>query len=350
MSSTSPDSSTPTDPISDIEEAVTIEGVAAGKKKSKARSTAIFIFGLVLLCGAGYFVYRSTNGLEGVWDSVKSAPWWMILLIVISPMGNHLSVSMCLHSLQSRHGKIGVGEMFVLIGSAWMFNYLPMRAGLVGRIGYHKSINRIRIRDSLESSVWSGVLAGISNIILLGMAMVMTMIGEQWAISLLAVPVACFFVFALFMPTRNTTLLMRALAYRQIDVIVWLGRYWLAFEVLGLEMNIGDIAVVSAVSQLASLMPLTGSGVGFREWAVGLMASAGGHAMGTAMAGDIINRAAETLIVVPVGLVCTAVIARWWKQRGGERSLAELSKDETRADSDDEDQSRHPREQDPSVG
>lgn len=356
----SPDSSPPTEPISDIEEAVSIEGVVASKKKSKARSTVIFIFGLLLLSGAAYFVYKSTNGLEGVWDSVKSAPWWMIVLIIISPMGNHLSVSMCLHSLQSRHGKIRVGEMFVLIGSAWMFNYLPMRAGLIGRIGYHKSINKIRIRDSLESSIWSGVLAGISNVILLGVAMVMTMIGEKWAITLLAVPVACFFVFALFMPTRNTTLLMRALAYRQIDVIVWLGRYWLAFEVLGLDMNIGDIAVVSAVSQLASLMPLTGSGVGFREWAVGLMASAGGHAMGTAMAGDIINRAAETMIVVPVGLVCTAVVARWWKQRGGEESsegpaedrLAEdrLTEDDPRPDTNDEDQSGHARKQDPSVG
>lgn len=324
--------------------------VLGAPKKSKTRSAIMFVVGLTLLVGAGYFVYQSTDGLEGVWESISSAPWWMIALIIISPMGNHLSVSMCLHALQSRHGKVGIFEMFILIGSAWMFNYLPMRAGLLGRIGYHKSINKIRIRDSLESSIWSGVLAGISNIILLGVAMLMTWIDASWSILLLAVPVFVIFVLSVFMPTRKTTLLMRALAYRQIDVIVWLGRYWLAFEVLGLEMNIGDIAIISAVSQLASLMPLTGSGVGFREWAVGLMASAGGHAMGTAMAGDIINRAAETLIVVPVGLVCTAVVAKWWKERGGEKSVAELSEEETRADADDQNQSRHAGEQDPSVG
>lgn len=309
----------------------------------------MFVVGIALLVGAGYFVYESTDGLEGVWDSVSSAPWWMIALIIASPMGNHLSVSMCLHALQSRHGKIGVVEMFVLIGSAWMFNYLPMRAGLLGRIGYHKAINKIRIRDSLESSIWSGVLAGISNVILLGVAMVMSWIGESWALVLPAVPVALIFVLSGFMPTRKTRLLVRALAYRQIDVIVWLGRYWLAFEVLGLEMSIGDLAVISAVSQLASLMPLTGSGVGFREWAVGLMASAGGHAMGTAMAGDIINRAAETLIVVPVGLVCTVIVAKWWKQRGGEHSVAELAEDEARRNAEHKDQSRHSSEQDPAV-
>ncbi len=345
------DSLPPADASPPVGSEVLMDGEVLGApKKSKTRSAIMFVVGLALLVGGGYFVYQSTDGLEGVWDSVRTAPWWMIALIIISPMGNHLSVSMCLHALQSRHGKVGIFEMFILIGSAWMFNYLPMRAGLLGRIGYHKSINKIRIRDSLESSIWSGVLAGISNIILLGVAMLMTWIDASWSILLLAAPVLLIFVLSVFMPTRKTTLLMRALAYRQIDVIVWLGRYWLIFEILGPEMDIGYIAIISAASQIASLMPLTGSGVGFREWAVGLTASVGGHAMETAMTGDIINRAAETLIVVPVGLVCTAVVAKWWKERGGEKSVAELSEDETRADADDQNQSRHAGEQDPSVG
>lgn len=303
------------------------------------------ILGLLLLCGAGYFVYSATDGLEGVWDSLISAPWWMIALILVGPMGNHLSVSMCLHALQSRHGKVGVREMFVLIGSAWLLNYLPMRAGLIGRIGYHKSINKIRLRDSLESSIWSGVLAGVANLVLLVVAMVMTRIESGWSILLPIIPVVVMFFVSTLMPGKRSTLIMRALAYRQIDVIVWLGRYWLAFEVLGLEMTIGDIAVVSAVSQLASLMPLTGSGLGFREWAVGLMATAGGHAMGTAMAGDLINRAAETLVVVPVGLVCTAIVARHWT-----RHADQSAQDHACPDPAQQDEAGDPSEQDPSKG
>lgn len=280
----------------------------------------------------------------------------MIALILMSPMGNHLSVSMCLHALQSRHGKVGVREMFVLVGSAWLFNYLPMRAGLFGRIGYHKAINNIRLRDSIESSIWSGVLAGISNVVLVSVAFLMVEISGGWSIAMPVVPVIVIFVASTLMSGRKARLMMRALAYRQIDVIVWLGRYWLAFEVLGLDMSISDIAIISAVSQLASLMPLTGSGIGFREWGVGLTASVGGHAMATAIAGDLINRAAETAMVLPVGLVCTAIVARHWKKMNREVSVVAaseavaLSEGDSGAGSEHEDQAGDTGEQDPAVG
>jgi uncharacterized membrane protein YbhN (UPF0104 family) len=320
----------------------------ASGSKSRVRSIVTFSISMLLLVGAAYFVYKGTNGLEGVWDSIRAAPWWMIVLIVIGPMGNHLSVSMCLQALQSRHGKVGVREMFVLVGSAWLFNYLPMRPGLIGRIGYHKSINKIRLRDSLESSIWSGVLAGIANCVILLLAIVMVRVPAIWSIVLPFVPVVLMFACSPMMPGRKSRLLMKALAFRQIDVIVWLGRYWLAFQVLGMDIGIGDIAIISAVSQLASLMPLTGSGIGFREWGVGLTASASGHTMSTAIAADLINRAAETLIVVPVGLVCTAMVARHWK---GKRDLSQLdlSEDDACSDSDQEDTSGDSAQQNPAV-
>ncbi|MDF1869816.1 MAG: hypothetical protein P1U30_05450 [Phycisphaerales bacterium] len=319
---------------------------------SKARSAAMFVLSMVLLVGAGYFVYTATDGLEGVWDSVRTAPWWMIALIILGPMGNHISVALCLQALQSRHGKVGIIEMYVLVGSAWLFNYMPMRPGLIGRIGYHKSINNIRLRDSLESSVWSGILAGIANGLMLPIAFLMMMVPQGWSLLLPFVPVVVAILLSMVLAGRRKKLIILALAYRQLDVIVWLGRYWLAFEVLGLDVSIGDIAVISAVSQLASLMPLTGSGIGFREWAVGLMASAGGHAMGTAMAGDLINRAAETFVVVPVGLVCTALVARHWKGiRDGRIVLeTELAEGDSRTDSKDKDESRDSREQDQPIG
>jgi len=319
---------------------------------SKARSAAMFVLSMVLLVGAGYFVYTATDGLEGVWDSVRTAPWWMIALIILGPMGNHISVALCLQALQSRHGKVGIIEMYVLVGSAWLFNYMPMRPGLIGRIGYHKSINNIRLRDSLESSVWSGILAGIANGLMLPIAFLMMMVPQGWSLLLPFVPVVVAILLSMVLTGRRKKLIILALAYRQLDVIVWLGRYWLAFEVLGLDVSIGDIAVISAVSQLASLMPLTGSGIGFREWAVGLMASAGGHAMGTAMAGDLINRAAETFVVVPVGLVCTALVARHWKGIRDARIVleTELAEDDSRTDSKDEDESRDSREEDQPIG
>lgn len=328
----------------------------ARRPKSRSRSIVMFIISMLLLGGAGYFVYSATDGLDGVWESVRSSPWWMIVLIVIGPMGNHVSVALCLQSLQSRHGRVGIVEMYVLVGSAWLFNYMPMRPGLIGRIGYHKAVNKIRMRDSLESSIWSGILAGIANCVMVVVALVMMRFSEYgWSIALPLVPVLMMFAACPMMPTRRSRLIMRALAYRQIDVIVWLGRYWLAFTVLGLEMGVADIAIISAVSQLASLMPLTGSGIGFREWGVGLTASAGGHAMSTAIASDLINRAAETLVVVPVGLICTGLVARHWKKTNDakcvDRGAADqLAKEDAGADAQDEDESGNASEQEPAIG
>ncbi|MFK7758984.1 MAG: hypothetical protein AB8C13_03435 [Phycisphaerales bacterium] len=284
------------------------------RPKSKTRSILITVVSILLLAGAGYFVFSGSGGMMDEWESVRSSPWWMIVLVILGPLGNHLSVAMCLRALLNRFGNIGKREMIVLVGSAWLFNYLPMRPGLIGRMGYHKSVNKIRLRDSFQCSVWSGVLAGVSNGIMLIVAILMTLIGSRWSILMPALPVVGMFVIAGVMQDQSRRLMFQALAFRLIDVIVWLGRYWLAFRVLGLEMDIADIAIISAVSQLASLMPLTGSGLGFREWGVGLTASAGGYAMKTAIAGDLINRAAETLIVFPVGLVCTGIIARHFKR------------------------------------
>ena len=348
------------------------DGVVVTAKKSKTRSWVMFVISIGLLIGAGFYVYSATDGLEEQWEAVRTAPWWMIGLIIAGPLGNHLSVSMCLHALLSRHGKLGKREMAVLIGSAWLLNsYLPMRPGLIGRVGYHKSVNNIRLRDSIESSIWSGVLSGVSNSALLGIAFLMTVINAGWSAWLPAVPVVLWFGISTMMPGKKSRLIMRALAYRQLDVIVWLGRYWLAFTVLDLDMSMADIAMVSAVSQFVTLIPLTGGGLGFREFSVGLVASAVGGQMDLAVLADLINRGAETLIVVPVGLVCTWIVARWWtrhRENGGsdvrsindesaidessnDRSTKDKStKDDAGTNPEDQDPGGDAQEQDPTVG
>lgn len=320
------------------------------RKASRRRSVLTFVVSALLLGGAGYFVFSGSGDFDEVQASLKSTPWWMLGLILLGPVGNHVSVAFCLHSLQSRHGRVGLLEMYVLVGSAWLLNYLPMRPGLIGRIGYHKAVNKIRLRDSLESSIWSGILAGIANGVLLVVAYIMTLIPGGWSVLLPGIPVALMFMVSFFIKGRWIRLMVRALAFRQIDVIVWLWRYWLVFHVLGLEISLAEIAFISAISQLTSLIPITGSGIGFREWAVGFTASASGHVMKTALAGDLINRAAETMIVFPVGLVCSAIVARKWKEHremelsmisSGESQLDTSPEDESGPDTDQDDHARH---------
>ncbi len=96
--------------------------------------------------------------------------------------------------------------------------------------------------------------------------------------------------------------------------MVWMFRYAAAFVMIGIEITPIQIVLITAASQIAQMIPITGGGVGFREWGVGLAtrAAPGGVAitMRSAIGADVINRIAETVIVVPLGLVCSAVVAR----------------------------------------
>ena len=66
-------------------------------------------------------------------------------------------------------------------------------------------------------------------------------------------------------------------------------------------------------------VPLMGNGLGVREWAVGLVgpmlptwmsAASGGLSRGLGLSADLMNRGFELAAALPVGLVCSALLAR----------------------------------------
>ena len=281
------------------------------------RSRLGFFVGLGLLIGAGVYVFAAPDQLQEFIGHIKSAPRWAALVVLVGPVINWIFIGLCLHALMRRHGQVGRIEMLELVGGAWLMNHLPMRPGLVGRIGYHAKVNNIRVRDSIQASVWSMVLAAVANAIALGLMMLVpqeTPIGRL--IVYLLIPIAVFGLLAFFGFMRNERLgfLMLGLVFRAGDLLVWMVRYAAAFAILGVTITPIQIAVITAVSQIAQLIPITGGGLGFREWGVGLAAqmTAKGSAMTMriAIGADVINRLAETIIVIPLGMVCIAAVAR----------------------------------------
>jgi len=292
------------------------------------RSWTAFTLGLALLGAAAYAVVRSGADLGDPIETLRAAPLWLKALVIVSPAANLLCVTMCFHALQRRFAPVPIVEMGELIGSAWLLNHLPMRPGLVGRIGYHKRVHGIRVRDSVGTTVWSVALAGAANAALVVVALVMPGAGDRapwsWAgspIAWVAAPSAMAFAAALFVPRGHARLIVLALGWRSLDVVVWYLRYGLAFSILGIGLPAPMIALISAVSQLVSLVPFTGSGLGFREWGVGLSADAGGAATSAGIAADLLNRAAELIVVIPVGLWCSwRLSARMLARRRAARS------------------------------
>jgi uncharacterized membrane protein YbhN (UPF0104 family) len=289
-----------------------------------------FFFGLALLCAAAVYVLADPQAIRAFAIQVRHAPLWAAALVVLGPILNWVFVSQCLWALNRRHGQVGRAEMLALVGSAWLLNHLPMRPGLVGRIGYHAKVNNIRVRDSVEASIWSMVHAAIANAIALGLAVLVAPgIGIGQLTLVLLIPVGGLILLSVLAETKSDQLglLMRGLLWRYADLLVWMLRYAAAFAILGVEITPVQIALITAVSQIAQMIPITGGGLGFREWGVGLTArltsGAGAISMRTAVGADVINRIAETAIVIPLGLICTGIVARRFRAATAAQSAAD---------------------------
>lgn len=297
-----------------------------------------FALGLGLLGGAVWVLVSQPQTIADLRSRLADAPWWAVAFLLLSPLLNWSLVSTSMWMLLRRHGRLGLGEMHALVGSAWLLNHLPLRPGLVGRVGYHKAVNGIRVRDAVEATFWSLGLAGVAGLMALGLALAAPGgAGLPTVGAMLAGPVVVVGAFALIARAVGRTgsaWMLGALAVRYADMGAWAARYAVGFWVMGLEPAPLDILAVTAVSQVAQLIPTFGGGLGIREWFVGLVAGGMGLDFDSALAADLINRAAETLMVLPVGLVCgtlvTRRLARFRRERPTEATGSDAIGGETR--------------------
>ena len=77
------------------------------------------------------------------------------------------------------------------------------------------------------------------------------------------------------------------------------------------------------IADIALLVPFVGNGLGVREWAVGLTASRQ-VAAAVGLTADLVNRAAELIVAIPLGLAAwvwlTRTLARGRRQDADEET------------------------------
>jgi hypothetical protein len=299
---------------------------AETQPKRRLRPVIGFAIGAILLAAAIWAVASQRSALDQAWRAVQGAPWWLLAAALVLPLLNWIIVSVSFWIMMRRYGggaqRIGYGEMACLIGASWLLNYLPLRAGMVGRVAYHRTVNNIPIADSLRVTVYGLIFAAASIGVLLVAAVLVAggASARLWA-GILAGPALVALVAALTLAAKGSTAwwLPAAFGFRYLDTLVWVARYMVVFALVGASIDPGAAVAIAAVSQIAILQPLVGNGLGVREWAVawtaaalpaGLVSATGEVVRTIGLAADLANRAAELLLAVPVGLISTLVLAR----------------------------------------
>lgn len=276
--------------------------------------------GVALLLAAGGFLWTQRDSLAGAGSALRQPSPLLLAALLLAVLANLFFTSWLYWLLTKPYAQaktLTLPAMGALISLAAVFNYLPLRAGLFGRVAYQKAVFGVSLTDSTKTVIQATGLSGVCAAWLVGCAVVPTTMGVA---SLLALPIVLGLLGGWLLPGALQRRLSWALALRQLDALVWVARYLLVFALLEREISLPGAAAVAGVGMLATFVPLTSNGLGLREWAVGLtaavlpagwLASQGAEGVTSiALTADLLNRAGELIVIVPAGLAALLVLRR----------------------------------------
>lgn len=312
----------------------------------------LFAAGLLLLAAAVWTVLRNSDQLAHAWRAAERADWWLVLLVVLSPVVNIALTGLSFSVLTRGRGVVGHGEMVGLIWVASALNQLPLRPGMFGRIAYHRAVNEIPVAKSVRVIVEVFACAVAANGLLL-LALLAASAADWSGRTLLVVVAAiitCLAGAAIAMRTRDRRdarsgvrpwRFAAALSIRLCDMCVWAARYAMVFVLIGVPIDARGGAALACAGQAAMMAPVP---MGLREWVIGLTSAwlpaefvdqralaAGSEAGPDApvldraapgLLADVVNRSAELAVGVPGALVAGVWLARRRRRVLGDSEVA----------------------------
>lgn len=296
-----------------------------GSHTPRVRAFALLLVGTVLL-GAAIRIALGAASSHQALHALAGASKLSVAALLGLPIANLILTAATFLVLTNRHGRVRMGEMTALISSSWLLSFV----GMFGRIAYHKAMHGIPVRASARVLLEALACSGLCVLLLLGLTLVAQVagLGGAPAFGLLALPALGFIAASVLLrrkPASNTWRWPAALAYRYLDMAVWAVRYSLVFALLFRPLTLVEAAGLAAAAQAAMLLPIQ---IGAREWVIGLLgtqlalsASGGGtDAVSPGLLADLVNRAAELAVAVPLGVWATIWLIRRWRRHLATRS------------------------------
>lgn len=274
------------------------------------------VIGALLVLAAIVAVVRNRPLLDTALDSARQASAGTVALLIAGALVNLVASAAGLRALLLRHGNVGAGEMQAVIASATLLNYAPLRPGLASRAAYHHLVNGIPLMATMITVVQSMALAAVGIGWLVGVSWLWrtggSLGGAATAAAALGLAPAIAVAGMLASPAGSwRRAISIAWMWRCVDMGAWVARYHAAFAITGISLSLPDAALAAAGAGAANLVPLVGNGLGVREWLVGIMGSSM-HlwTMDAGLAADIVNRAGDLIVCVPLGLLALPFVTR----------------------------------------
>lgn len=284
-----------------------------------------FVCGLALLIAAVVAVSKSSRGFALVRDSLREESIGTLAGVVGLAIASWLLTTVVFYTLTARHTRVAWREMLALIGSSWLLNFLPLSPGLLGRIAYHRRVHKVPVAISIRVVIQSILLGWAAAASLAGVCLLHQKFGG-WVTPVGVFVGAYVVVWAIGAGVERARgkdwklgMLWCAAIAKLADMTCWCVRYTLLLWLVGVELTHLEGIALALVAQTVMLVPLIGNGIGVREWAVGSVAAMlpawalGGTApeavsgVEVGLAADLIGRAVEVMVAVPVGLG-----SAWW--------------------------------------
>ena len=292
-----------------------------------------YVLGFVLLGACVWLAVAGARTAEGPsgWERLSEADpahvAWMLALVAAALVLNGWVFWVMVKPFEGDR-PVGLGDMIALIGATSILNYLPMRAGLVGRAAYLKRHHEIGYRTSAVMMLvvaggtvyvfaalvgatlwrlrfdplwWAAVLGAM--VIGAAVAPVLLRWKLRWTPGLKDVP-AGWFERARLTATLGALALLLA---RMLDVFLLAGRLYLAARIFGTPLEWPAALVMASGGMFITLATPLPNGLGLRESIYGLFAAVGvgGEALPSGSMGvaiGLIDRAVEAAAFITFGL------------------------------------------------
>lgn len=264
------------------------------------------IAGVLLVAAAAVSVARNPAVLDLVVGALRSPDPAALAALAGSVVATQALTAAALWLLMRRMGPVGAGEMWALVAAGTLANYVPLQAGSIGRLAYHRAVHGIPVKASLVALL-AAMAAMAAAIAAVGTtAAVARQVGGPWWVTCLVPPA---FAAAAAVPRLRTPALV--MACRTAEVLAWSLHAWAAFRLAGWPVEPPTAVGASLAASAANLVPFVGNGLGLREWSVALAAPiVGGYEADAGLAAELVARGVDVAVTAVLGLAALAWLLR----------------------------------------